>query len=422
MLTPQQLQRMPQRLMQVMDDMEADIIADICRRLKLSGTVTESALHQMRMLAEQGYSQAYIDQRIQQALSLGQAEIDKMFDEAVQRNNAYLSNAAKKLNKADITAPNRDWQKVLDGQIEAIRRQTHDDFRNITQSMGFAIKTTGKPEFLPIAKSYQRILDRVTLEVATGTTDYNTAIHRAVTDLADSGLQYVDYASGHRDHADVAVRRAVMTGITQVAGKMSENAMELLDTRYVEVEAHIGARDTGEGYFNHKNWQGKWYYWSRNGEPDPLGKYADFIKTTGYGEGGGLCGWNCRHMFFSVIPGLDEPTYTAEDLKKMDPPPFEWKDKQYSAYAATQEQRKYEREMRLCKRLMIAHEAAGNEDDYNNYKAKLKNLSKEYKEFSKKANLPLQMERARVTQADPDSIKKAQAKKAKREAAKERKK
>ena len=47
MLTPQQLQRMPKRLMQVMDDMEADILRDICRRLRLSGTVTESALHQM---------------------------------------------------------------------------------------------------------------------------------------------------------------------------------------------------------------------------------------------------------------------------------------------------------------------------------------------------------------------------------------
>lgn len=393
MLRPDQLRRMPKPLMRIMDDLEADILRDICRRLKLSGTVTESALHQMRMLAEQGYSQQYIEKRIRQALDMGRSEIDAMFDEAVQRNEEFLKRA---MDKQDITTPARDWRKALDNQVEAIRRQTHDEFRNITQSMGFAIRTGGKPKFYGVAQVYQRALDRVTLEVATGTIDYNTAIRNAVSDLAESGLQYVNYASGRRDHADVAVRRAVMTGVTQCAGRMSENAMELLGTRYVEVEAHSGARDTGAGYFNHKSWQGKWYYWSRHSEPDPLGKYDDFIKTTGYGEGGGLCGWNCRHMWFPVIPGLDEPTYTKEQLDNIDPPPFEWKGKEYTAYAARQKQRQYERTMRYYKRQLIANDAAGYEDEYNLYKKKLSDMSAEYREFSKKAKLPLQMERARV--------------------------
>lgn len=393
MLTPKQLQRMPKRLVQVMEDMEADILTDICRRLRLSGTVTESALHQMRMLTEQGYSQQYIEKRIRQTLEIGRGELDAMFDEAIQRNEDFLKKA---LDKADITAPTRDWRGSLDSQVEAIRRQTHNEFRNITQSMGFAIRTAGKPRFYKAAETYQRVMDRVTLEVATGTADYNTAIRRAVSDLAASGLQYVDYASGHRDRADVAVRRAVMTGMTQCAGRMSENAMELLGTRYVETEAHSGARDTGEGYFNHKSWQGRWYYWSRNGEPDPLGKYRDFIRTTGYGEGGGLCGWNCRHMWFPVIPGLDEPQYTEKQLAEIDPPPFKWSGREYTAYASRQKQREYERKMRECKRQILAHDAAGNEDDCNHYKYRLKRLSKEYKVFSKKAGLPLQMERARV--------------------------
>lgn len=276
MLSPKQLERMPQRLIQVMEDLEADIIADICRRISLSGTVTDTALHQMRMLAEQGYSQEYIEERIQQSLKLGQKEIDEAFDEAVERYNQYISDAAKKLNKADIVTPNRDWRGVLDQQVEAIRRQTHEEFRNITQSMGFAIKRGAKPEFLPVAKAYQRIMDRVTLEVSTGTTDYNTAIRRAVSDLADSGLQYIyyyppnskEYEDGRkfrRDHADVAARRALMTGITQLAGRMSEQAIELLDTEYVEVEAHIGARDIDGpmGWENHAKWQGKIYHWEK---------------------------------------------------------------------------------------------------------------------------------------------------------------
>ncbi|NJP39587.1 hypothetical protein HCH52_00740 [Oscillospiraceae bacterium HV4-5-C5C] len=26
-------------------------------------------------------------------------------------------------------------------------------------------------------------------------------------------------------------------------------------------------------------------------------KYPDFVKSTGYGSGEGLCGWNCRHRY-----------------------------------------------------------------------------------------------------------------------------
>lgn len=37
------------------------------------------------------------------------------------------------------------------------------------------------------------------------------AIANATRQLADSGLQYVDYESGWRNRVDVAVRRAVMT-------------------------------------------------------------------------------------------------------------------------------------------------------------------------------------------------------------------
>lgn len=101
-------------------------------------------------------------------------------------------------------------------------------------------------------------------------------------------------------------------------------------------------------------------------------------------------------MFYPFIPGLDEPKYTQKQLDNIDPPPFKWKGKEYSAYAARQKQRQYERDMRYCKRQMIAHEAAGNQDDYDHYKSRLKKLSKEYKMFSAKAQLPVQMERARV--------------------------
>lgn len=393
MLSPEQLQRLPKNLVQAMEDLEDDVLRDICRRLKLSGTVTETALQQIRVLQEQGFSMDYIDRRIQETLQKGQKEIDSMFDEAVERNEQFLKKA---LEKPDITRPQRDWREALYGEVEAIRRQTQKEFRNITRSLGFALQTGPKPQFYSVAQTYQRVLDMAALEVMTGAVDYNTAIRHGVSALAKSGLQFVDYASGHRDHADVAVRRAVMTGVTQCAGRMSETAMETLGTRYVETTAHSGARDTGEGYLNHKSWQGRWFYWSRRGERDPLGQYPDFLKETGYGEGGGLCGWNCRHSFYAVIPGVSRPAYTAEQLRNIDPPPFTWRGRQYTRYEATQEARRLERQMRAYKRGLIATGDGRDEDEYSVYKAKLRKKSKEYKEFCRAAGLRPQPERARI--------------------------
>lgn len=404
MLSPEQLQRLPLRLVQAMEDLEADVLRDICRRLKRSGTVTESALHQIRMLQEQGFSMDYIDRRIRQTADLGRKEINAMFDEAIERNEAFLKRA---LDKGDITRPQRDWREALYGEVEAIRRQTQAEFRNITGSLGFAIQAGPKPKFYGVARTYQRVLDVAALEVMTGTVDYNTAIAHGVSALAESGLQYVNYATGWRNRADVAVRRAVMTGVTQCAGRMSENAMEVLDTRYVETTAHSGARDTGEGYLNHKSWQGQWFYWSLRGEKDPLGKYPDFVQSTGYGSGGGLCGWNCRHGFYPVIPGVSEPTYSAKELSDIDPPPFTWRGETYTRYAATQKMRQMEEQMRAYKRQLIANEASGNEKKYARYKLKLQKKSRAYKDFCRAADLRPQPVRARVEGFGPREAAKA---------------
>jgi hypothetical protein len=190
-----------------------------------------------------------------------------------------------------------------------------------------------------------------------------------------------------------------MSGVSSISGKYSEQLMDTLDTRYVEVTAHAGARNTGEGIENHESWQGGVYYWSRNGEKDPLGKYKDFVETTGYGEGAGLAGWNCRHHYSPFVPDVSEPTNTKEQLESLkseNRPKTVYQGKEYDAYHATQKQRQLETSMRNCKRKIIGYDAAGETETAGNYRSRLRALSKEYKQFSEAAGLRTQPERARV--------------------------
>ena len=186
-------------------------------------------------------------------------------NDVVERNQAYYTELI------DIAAVTKPEMLVSDRDIEAIRKQTQDAFANLTQSMGFLVDN-GRTMLKP-AKAYQHVLDSAILQMQSGAINYNQAITSAVKQLADSGLcvvydksgnpikNMVGYESGHKDQLDVAVRRAVMTGVNQINQKYREQSMDYLETDLVETSAHLGARniDGPNGWENHEAWQGKIY-------------------------------------------------------------------------------------------------------------------------------------------------------------------
>ena len=84
----------------------------------------------------------------------------------------------------------------------------------------------GKRVFTPFAEYYQKYVDTAIQDVVTGGTDYNSAIRKVVTQMTNSGLRVVDYASGMTNRADVAARRAVITGVNQITAQVSEHNAE----------------------------------------------------------------------------------------------------------------------------------------------------------------------------------------------------
>lgn len=374
--------------------LEEEILADICRRFQTSDTATASALHQIRQLQEQGIDMRVIESKIKKTLHITQKQLDDMFQEAVAREQAYT---AELLDKAKITKPSIGNQALLLQEIAIIKQQTKKEMYNITQSLGFSFKVNGKPQFYYIAEAYQKVLDVAYLEVSTGTLDYNTAAKNAVKKLSDSGIKYVYYDKEGKkpfeppkryvNHVDVAVKRAIRTGVSQAQGILSENTINTLETPYVEVTAHAGAR-TGSGIANHAGWQGQVYYWKEKSEyGENKLHYPDFVDTTGYGEGAGLKGYNCSHNFKAFIPNVSSRIYTDDELWHMANDTFSYKGKDYTMYEATQYMRKIERDMRQLKRNLIGFNNPNTQKEFENTAIKLQKKSKEYTAFSKAASL-----------------------------------
>ena len=258
-ITPEYLENAPKPLVKAILAMEDDLLREICSRFKLTGELNEVTINDIRTLKTYGLDMDTIERRIANHTKTSTEEVQGALDRAVKLNREYYGELS---DKAGITMP---LEIVTAREIELIRKQMLDEYRNITRSLGFAVQTNGEIVFRPIAKAYQAVLDKAEMKVYSGGFTVQQALEDAVRELADSGIRTVDYASGWMNHADVAARRALITGLNQVTQKFSERAMEVLETDLVEVTAHRGARDKDGpmGWENHKKWQGRCFKWKK---------------------------------------------------------------------------------------------------------------------------------------------------------------
>jgi hypothetical protein len=390
--TPELLDALPEDLAELFRALELVLLDEICSRLKAADELNEVTVQDIRALRSHGIDLKEIKKAIHETSDISKTKLDKLLGDVVARNQQYYTDM---IDLAHITQP----ETLVDAaEVAAIRTQTLDTFHNLTASMGFLVDA-GRT-MLPPAKAYQWVLDSAALQVQSGAINYNQAIKTAVKELADSGLKVVDYESGHRDHIDVAVRRAVMTGVSQICAKYTEQSAEYLDTPYFEVSAHVGARDKPgpSPWSSHKDWQGR-VYSVRTGDI-----YPSIYEVCGLGAVDGLEGANCRHRRYPWVEGVSEHTYTDEQLEHIDDGhgcTFDGKD--YTAYEATQMQRRIERTVRKLKREKAAYKAAGLHDDETAVNIRLRRLNAKYKAFSAEAGLPEQPERMRIYNATPIS-------------------
>ena len=371
-LDPTRLDSLPNSLIEMYSLVEIDILADMAQRIAAYDYFVPSAMHQMQKLEELGAVRNHIITALAAMTGQSQAEIVELLTiastETVEDDIAYYT-------RADVYAPDKVDTEALYSNLNAGLQQTQQAFFNLT---GTTARTA--------SRQFELALDRAWLQVSTGAFDYNTSISNAIADLARNGLGAIEYKSGRVDSIEVAVRRAVLTGINQTALKTQETLADQLGVDLVETTAHGGARPS------HAKWQGKVF--SRKGRVTINGvTYEDFKKATGYGTGAGLGGWNCRHNFHPYVPGAPR-AYSTKQLKEMDAKNIEYNGVKLTQYEASQKQREIERGIRAAKRTAAALEAAG--QDASKYRSALKDLRAAYADFSEQTGLKPQQARTQI--------------------------
>lgn len=329
------IDKVPDALVEMYAEAESAILCDMADRISHMSFYGSAVQFQEQMLQEMGLQHDYIVSALSDMTGKTTAELETLISEAgaeVLRTNAYLADVGYNLQSV---AASDMWKARL---AEGLKK-TGKLFENLTSTTA----SVG-------ANQFRNACDMAYMQVESGAFSPTEAIANAVRRLSRDGIETVEYygSSGitRRDKIDVAVRRAVVTGINQTTASLQLAINEELGLDLVEVSAHEGARP------EHAAWQGGIYSLSGTSR-----KYPDFRRSTGYGTGAGLCGWNCRHTFAPYVDG--SPTvWSKGELDKLNSRTVTYNGEEISYYEATQKQRYIERSVRRWKREVLACDSA----------------------------------------------------------------
>lgn len=393
-----ELELFPKNIEEIYAGLENDIMNNIIRRIAETGEITRTADWQLNRMYNMGADKTDIKKHIQEALNLSDTEIEQLYSDTLKEG--YLRDESLYRAVGQEFIPFEE-NMALQQLIEATKQQTAKQLKNITRTMGFAVKQpNGRKTFKTVDDYFKDTMDNAVMHVLNGTFDYNSIIRKVTDEMTRSGVRSINYDSGISTRIDVAARRAILTGVNQVTSKISSDNMQKLDTEFVETSWHSTARPT------HQVWQGRVFYWDRadpNAEKIEAGVlYKSFIRETGYGEVDGLCGANCRHTFYPFIPGISVRTYTDEQLEELNRQENEKKEyngKEYNKYEAIQYQRRLETSMRKYRQDINLLKQSGLADDSDEViaaRCKYQTLSRKYSDFSKKMGLREHRDRVNV--------------------------
>ena len=369
--------KMASKIVARYQDLEERIMQDIIRRIVKTGEVTSTADWQINRLRILGYSTEDIEREIKKTLNASYPEMFELYDKVIEKEYVRDKNVYEQINAEYIPYNQNEQLKQL---TEAIIDQSFEDLDNITNSLGFYLDYgNGRKVLTPLAQVYSGYLDAACYDIVTGAFDYNSVLRRVVTQLTNSGLRKIDYSSGRADRVDVAARRAVMTAVSQITGKITEYNAEKLGTEYFEVEWHAGARPT------HSVWQGR--VWLKQ----------QLYSVCGLGTVTGLLGVNCYHTYYPFFPGLSERNWSDEwlDAKNMEESePKKFGDKEYTLYEAKQRQRQMELAMRAQReKVRLLQKGKVDPEEILLHKAKYQGQLNEYSRFCRKMKLTEERER-----------------------------
>ena len=370
------------------------VIKKIAKRVQEIGELLPSDVQKLEVLYQVGADVRAINAEIAKQTKRTVKDIKALIKDVAE--GIYLDAKPYYDYKEKPLIPLRENER-LQRTVRAVAKDTADTFKNLSNAQAFMLRDPiDRKKFIPtsIAETYQKTVDFAIQATQQGTIDYNTAIRKSMQELTESGLRVVDYETeGGRFHSqrlDTAVKRNILSGIRMINGKVQEQIAEEIGADGIEISVHIypapdhapiqGHQFTNENYEKMQ---------SSESFTDYNGNQFEAIERH-------ITELNCRHYPFAVLLGVMPPNYTEDELKEIlktneDGITLD-NGKRLTMYQCTQKQRDFELKIRKAKEEQAVAKTLKDDILISKSTAKIADLVKQYRAFSKKCKLPLYWE------------------------------
>ena len=185
MLTPEELQDIPDSLVSLFDEFDEWVIRDYSERVAKAASIDSSAEWLLERSAEMGTVRSTLKEKTEDLLS---QSIDEMEQVTEHTMDQLFGSEADRLAISRDVLSGVENDSELGQYITSVLTQTNGTFRNITGTMGFAMKSGGVRQFVGLEDAYVKACDLAQMQVASGVLDYNTACRQAIRNVAGNGV------------------------------------------------------------------------------------------------------------------------------------------------------------------------------------------------------------------------------------------
>ena len=378
MLSEEAREALAEVLVDRIEELNAVILTEVGQSINKLGKLTPSSAYKLIQDLKYGDSYTNIVRKLKQVTNLNEKEIYKIFEELAKQDQNFAKQFYEYRNVDFIPyAENKELQQ----QVKAIAKITANTFNNMMKTSAFMTIENGKKVYTPLSKIYQKTLDKAVLSLSQGKDSYQTAMRKAMKELADSGIRTVDYSTGYSRRLDSAVRMNMLDGMRQLSNEVQRQFGEEFDADGIEISVHDHPAP------DHEDIQGHQYSIE---EYEELNNSLERPIST----------LNCYHYTFSIVLGVSQPLYTQEQLDKINAENkagFEFEGKHYTLYEGTQLQRQIETKIRQLKDRQIGARSMEDFEEVGKYQRKITQLTQKYNDLCKISGLQPKKTRMQVS-------------------------
>lgn len=397
MISEEQIELLVERLINRIEEANTYFLMKMGSSIKKIKDLTPSQAQQLVQILKYGGNYEDIVKEISKYTDLNIKDIDEIFSKYAEKDREFYKKFYEYRN-----IPFEE-SNALKTQKNALTRVVENEMYNFTRTnvLGYTIRDIqGKPQFLGLRETYNRVLDEALLNVGQGKETFDSAMSRILKDIGGSGLKTIEYASGRKMRLDSAIRMHLKSGLRELHNENQKIIGEEIGADGVEISVHENPA------IDHEKAQGRQF---SNEEYQKLNNgleakdYTGQIITLDHDHKNGyrpISELNCYHYVFSIVLGVSKPEYSDEQLKKIidrNNKGFELDGKQYTMYEGTQLQRNLERAIREQKDIQILAKASDNIELVSQAQQKITQLTNKYKELSDLSGLPTKVNRLRVS-------------------------